>query len=82
MIECAVKLDTPFEAGRLVQTASRFKSHVSLVSGEKTANAKSVMGIISLDLTCGNTVKIIADGEDEKQVISEIEDILSKGDNK
>lgn len=81
MIECAIKVDPSFEAAsaaRLVQTATRFKSRVSLVSEEKTANAKSIMGIISLDLHGGNTVKIIADGEDEQQVIPELETILGE----
>ena len=79
MIEQSIKLNTPFEAAaaaQLVQTATRFKSRVSLVSEEKTANAKSIMGLISLDLDGGSTVKIIADGEDEQEVIPEIKNIL------
>ena len=80
MIERAIQVDPTFEissAAKLVQTASRFKSRVSLVADEKTANAKSIMGIISLDLHgSGGTVKIVADGEDESQVIPELENIL------
>ncbi|MCL2225943.1 MAG: HPr family phosphocarrier protein [Defluviitaleaceae bacterium] len=80
MIECALKVDRAFEmagAAQIVQTASRFKSHVSLVSEEKTANAKSIMGIFSLELHGGSTVKIVADGEDENQVVPELANILS-----
>jgi len=76
-----VKLSPSFEAAsvaRLVQASTRFKSHISLVADEKTANAKSIMGIISLDLHGGDTVKIIASGEDEHEVIPELESILQK----
>ncbi|MCL1862551.1 MAG: HPr family phosphocarrier protein [Defluviitaleaceae bacterium] len=84
MLEKAVKVDQSFaaaEAARVVQAASRFKSRVSLVHEEKTANAKSIMGIISLDLHGGYTVKIVADGEDEQQVLPELENILGEKEN-
>ncbi|MCL2578200.1 MAG: HPr family phosphocarrier protein [Defluviitaleaceae bacterium] len=80
MIERAIQVAPAFEvssAAHLVQAASRFKSHIHLILEEKTANAKSIMGIISLDLHGGNTVKIIVDGEDESQVIPELESILA-----
>lgn len=44
---------------------------------EKTANAKSIMGIISLNLQGGQTVKIVADGEDEQKAIPEMEHFLA-----
>ncbi|MCL2200115.1 MAG: HPr family phosphocarrier protein [Defluviitaleaceae bacterium] len=84
MIERAIQVDSAFEASaaaKVVQAASRFKSHVSLVHEEKTANAKSIMGIISLDLHGGYTVKIVADGEDEQQAIPELENILGDKNN-
>ena len=81
MVERAIQVSQSFEASSaalLVQSVSRFKSHVSLVMQEKTANAKSIMGIISMDLHGGDMVKVIADGEDETDVITEIEKILGK----
>jgi phosphotransferase system HPr (HPr) family protein len=81
MVERAIQVDPSFEAesaAKLVQTASRFKSRVSLVSEERTANAKSIMGIISLDLHGGTTVKIVAEGEDEQEAVPEIEFILGE----
>ena len=79
MIEISIQVNSIFEptsAALLVQKASQYKSRISLVSEEKTANAKSIMGIISLNLRGGNTVKLVADGEDEQQAIPEIEHIL------
>lgn len=79
MIERSIQVQSIFEpntAALLVQKASQFKSRISLVAEEKTANAKSIMGIISLNLG-GNTVKLVADGEDEQQVLPELELILT-----
>ena len=67
MTEKSVKLSAFFEpsaVAMLVQTASKFESRISLVLEEKTANAKSIMGIISLNMQEGQTVKIVAEGED------------------
>jgi len=66
----------PCEAALLVQEASKFNSRISLIHEEKTANAKSIMGIISLDIRGGQTVNIIADGEDEQNALPVMEQFL------
>ena len=66
-----------YSAARFVQSASRFESHISLVIGEKTANAKSIMGIISLDLHAGGEIRIEASGADENEAINELVDLLT-----
>jgi len=66
----------PSVAALFVQKASQYKSRMSLVAEEKTANAKSIMGIISLNLRGGNLVKLVAEGEDEQQALPELELIL------
>lgn len=76
MIERTVKIASSFEtrsAALLVQTASRFTSKVYIKVDERTANAKSIMGIISLGLTDGQVVQLVADGDDERQVIPALE---------
>jgi len=79
-MERAIKVGPSFESkvvAELVQKATQFRSHVSLVLEEKTANAKSIMGIISLNLQNGNDVKIIASGDDQKQAVAELEHIIA-----
>ena len=79
MIECTVKLNSIFDptsAALFIQKASQYKSHISLVSQEKTANAKSIMGLISLNLQADSEVKLVADGEDEQKALAELENIL------
>ena len=68
-------LDTNI-AAVLVQKASKFKSRIILSAAEKTANVKSIMGIISLGLGTGNTIVIAADGEDANEAVSELGDLL------
>ena len=80
MIERKVQVNSlfePTEAALLVQTASKFNSRISLVHEEKTANAKSIMGIISLDIKGGQTVSIVADGDDEQKALPVMEQLLS-----
>ncbi|MCL2363164.1 MAG: HPr family phosphocarrier protein [Defluviitaleaceae bacterium] len=80
MIERKVQVNSlfePSEAAMLVQAASKFNSRISLMREEKTANAKSIMGIISLDIQGGQTVKIVADGDDEMSALPIMEKVLS-----
>ncbi|MCL1788205.1 MAG: HPr family phosphocarrier protein [Defluviitaleaceae bacterium] len=79
-MEKTIKVGSSFESkvvAELVQKASQFNSHLALVMEEKTANAKSIMGIISINLQTGNTVTIVANGDDEHQAIVELEHIIS-----
>ena len=76
MIERTVAISSSFEtrsAALLVQTASKFRSKVLIKLDERTANAKSIMGIISLGITDGQKIQLIAEGDDERQVISALE---------
>ena len=76
MVENSVKVNSFFEpsaVAMLVQSASKFKSRISLVLDEKTANAKSIMGIISLNMQKGQTIKIVADGDDAAAAVAELE---------
>jgi catabolite repression HPr-like protein len=61
----------------LVQMASQFESHIYLIRDNKKVNAKSIMGMMTLDLPVGEQVIITADGEDEEKAINEIEKYLS-----
>lgn len=76
MIEQTVTVGSSFEtrtAALLVQTASKFTSKINIKAEERTANAKSIMGVISLGITDGQMVIISADGDDERQAITAME---------
>ncbi len=61
----------------LVQLASSYDSKIYVESDNKKVNAKSIMGMMTLDLPVGEQVVITADGADEEKAIDEIEKYLS-----
>ena len=61
----------------LVQVASQYESSVYLEAEGKKVNAKSIMGMMSLALDNGESVKVITNGEDEQEAMSGMEEYLS-----
>lgn len=60
----------------LVQTASKFKSEISMEYKGRSVNLKSIMGVMSLGVSQGSQVKITASGEDEADALAELKDVL------
>mgnify|MGYP001392005791 FL=1 len=50
------------------------------MTGDKKINAKSIMGMMSMDFANGSEITIVADGIDEKAAVDEIAAYLSKND--
>lgn len=65
-----VKFSTFEKVNRFVDVITGFESDIDLVSGRYVVNAKSVMGVYSLDLSKELELKIYerADGDTEKLV--------------
>ena len=60
-----------------VQVASQFDSKIYVEYGSKKVNAKSIMGMMSLGIAAGETVKVSAEGNDEEEALNRIEEYLS-----
>ena len=56
-------------AAVLVQAAKDFKASIYFEKGNDRINAKSIMGILTLAAAYKTELKIIAEGEDEKQAV-------------
>ncbi|AGM24812.1 phosphocarrier protein Hpr [Spiroplasma syrphidicola EA-1] len=67
-------------AALIVGEAGKYKSDITIFSGGKSGNLKSIMTIIALGIHKGAEVEIVATGEDEEAAISGIEKIMK--DNK
>lgn len=79
MIEQKVRIAADLEAksaALFVQTANKFKSNIKVKVDNKIVNAKSIMGIISLGMIEGQDVVIMADGDDETNVVGELRKVL------
>lgn len=52
-----------------IQKANEFKSSIWIEREERKVNAKSLLGVLSLGITKGTTINILADGPDEQQAV-------------
>lgn len=59
-------------ASIFVNTANKFKSVIWIVSDGRRANAKSILGVLSLGIGKDKPVRIIAEGEDAGQALTEL----------
>lgn len=63
-------------AALFVQTASKFKSDILVRKNERSANAKNILEVLSLGAEYGDTITIIANGEDAKEAIEALIDLI------
>ena len=61
----------------LVQVASQYESKIYVEDGSRKVNAKSIMGMMSLGLSTGESIVVSAEGSDEQAAIENIERYLS-----
>lgn len=61
----------------LVQVASQYECSIHVSTTDKRVNAKSIMGMMSMGISAGETVTVIADGPDEEAAVENIEKYLS-----
>ena len=60
-----------------IQKANEFKSSIWIENGDRKINAKSLLGVLSMGITKGTTVNLIADGEDEKEAVESLSQMLT-----
>jgi len=61
----------------LVKKASSFKSDVSIEFNGKKANVKSLIGVLSLGVTKGAAITVLASGDDEALAAEEIANLIA-----
>lgn len=64
-------------AAIFIQKASGYNSSIWIEKDERKANAKSLLGLLSLSIGSGTKVILRADGEDETEAIEELEQYLN-----
>lgn len=62
-----------------IQKANEFRSSIWVEKDERKVNAKSLLGVLSLGIVGGASFKIIADGPDEQEAVSALENLISTG---
>ena len=66
-------------AGVLSQTAMKFKSDITIISGEKKIVAKSVLNVMAAGIKCGTEITLVCDGEDEEEAMKTISQAIESG---
>ena len=62
-----------------IQKANEFKSSIWIEKEERRVNAKSLLGILSLGIVGGTTIRIIADGSDEQAAVEGLVELVDSG---
>ena len=64
-----------------IQKANEFKSSIWVEKEERRVTAKSLLGVLSLGIVKGTTIKIIADGADEDAAIATLAELIDSDFN-
>ena len=62
-----------------IQKANEFKSSLWIEKEERRVNAKSLLGILSLGIVGGTSIRIIADGADEQEAVTGLIELVDSG---
>ena len=62
-----------------IQKANEFRSSIWVEKEERRANAKSLLGVLSLGVTGGTDIRIIADGQDENEAVEALSHLVQSG---
>ena len=62
-----------------IQRANEFRSSIWVEKEERRANAKSLLGVLSLGVTGGTEIRIIADGIDENEAVEALSNLVNSG---
>lgn len=81
-MECEVKIINKLglharAASLFVKEAERFKCRVEMEKDGVKVNAKSIMGILMLAAPIGSRVKVITTGDDEKECMDALLELIN-----
>ena len=60
-----------------IQKANSYKSSIWVEKDDRRVNAKSLLGVLSLGVTRGMQITLIADGQDEVEALNGLEELVS-----
>ena len=64
-----------------IQKANSYKSSIWVEKEDRRVNAKSLLGVLSLGITKGMTITLIADGSDEEDALDGLCALIENGFN-
>jgi phosphocarrier protein len=64
-----------------IQKANSYKCTILVEKDDRKVNAKSLLGVLSLGIAQGMTIKLIADGQDEEAALNGLVSLVNSGFN-
>lgn len=65
-------------AAKFVSLASEFTSNIFMTHDGRKVNGKSIMGVMMLAAANGMTILLSADGEDEVEAVTRLEELIQQ----
>lgn len=62
-----------------IQKANEYRCNIWIEKDEIRVNAKSLLGVLSLGIVGGTTMKIIAEGPDEEEAVNGLAKLIETG---
>lgn len=66
------------QATYFIQKANEFRASIWVEADERRINAKSLLGVLSMGITTGTEVTLIAEGPDEEAAVKSLSAMLVK----
>lgn len=67
-----------YDAQRIVFEACRYKSEVIIENGDKRANAKSIIGLVSMKFVAGDEYTVSAEGQDARSAAAGVAKFIAE----
>jgi phosphocarrier protein len=66
-------------AARLVVLSKSFRSDIRVIANGITADARSILDLVTLAVGCGTTLDIVAHGPDAQEAVAALTDLIGSG---
>jgi phosphocarrier protein len=66
------------QATYFIQKANEYRSSIWIELDDRRINAKSLLGVLSMGVTTGTNVTLVADGVDEEAAVNALSEMLVK----
>ena len=66
------------QATYFIQKANEFRSSIWVEADDRRINAKSLLGVLSMGITTGTEINLVAEGPDEEAAVKALATMLVK----
>ena len=82
MVECELTIQNRLglharPASLFVQTTNKYKAKIRVMKDSMEVDGKSIMGLLMLAAPVGTVLKIIAEGEDENEMLEHLKKLFA-----